>query len=54
MLTNKLGIFPTAPSPLRGGQGGVQTGKELDDETGYSYFGARYYDPNTSIWLSVV
>jgi len=41
------------PSPLRGGQGGVQTGKELDDETGYSYFGARYYDPNISIWLSV-
>ncbi len=27
--------------------------KELDDETGYSYFGARYYDPNISIWLSV-
>ena len=41
------------PSPLRGGQGGVQTGKELDDETGYSYFGARYYDPSISIWLSV-
>jgi RHS repeat-associated protein len=27
--------------------------KELDDESGYSYFGARYYDPNISIWLSV-
>jgi len=27
--------------------------KELDGETGYSYFGARYYDPNISIWLSV-
>ena len=27
--------------------------KELDDETGYSYFGARYYDPNIFIWLSV-
>ena len=26
------------------------SGKELDDETGYSYFGARYYDPNISIW----
>jgi hypothetical protein len=22
-------------------------------ETGYSYFGARYYDPNVSVWLSV-
>ncbi|MDD4156560.1 MAG: RHS repeat-associated core domain-containing protein [Candidatus Cloacimonetes bacterium] len=27
--------------------------KELDNETGYSYFGARYYDSNLSIWLSV-
>ena len=29
------------------------TGKELDDETGLYYFGARYYDPKISIWLSV-
>src|SRR5690606_11810684 len=28
-------------------------GKELDDETGNYYHGARYYDPKTSIWLSV-
>lgn len=28
-------------------------GKELDDETGLYYYGARYYDPRTSIWLSV-
>ena len=28
-------------------------GKELDDETGNYYYGARYYDPKTSIWLSV-
>ena len=27
--------------------------KERDPETGYSYFGARYYDPNVSVWLSV-
>lgn len=27
-------------------------GKELDDETGLYYYGARYYDPRTSIWLS--
>jgi len=27
--------------------------KEKDVETGLSYFGARYYDPNISIWLSV-
>jgi len=27
-------------------------GKELDSETGLYYYGARYYDPRTSIWLS--
>lgn len=27
-------------------------GKELDAETGLYYYGARYYDPKTSIWLS--
>jgi RHS repeat-associated protein len=27
--------------------------KEKDIETGYSYFGARYYSPELSIWLSV-
>jgi len=28
------------------------TGKELDEETGYIYFGARYYDPKVSVWVS--
>ncbi|GEM56634.1 hypothetical protein B0A58_01815 [Flavobacterium branchiophilum NBRC 15030 = ATCC 35035] len=28
-------------------------GKELDDETGFYYYGARYYDPRVSIWMSV-
>ncbi len=28
-------------------------GKELDRETGLYYYGARYYDPTTSIWQSV-
>ncbi|HTI91719.1 MAG TPA: SpvB/TcaC N-terminal domain-containing protein [Puia sp.] len=28
-------------------------GKELDQETGLYYYGARYYDPRTSIWQSV-
>ena len=28
-------------------------GKELDQETGLYYYGARYYDPRASIWLSV-
>ncbi|NLZ74272.1 MAG: hypothetical protein GX905_10770 [Bacteroidales bacterium] len=26
--------------------------KELDEETGLYYYGARYYDPRVSIWLS--
>ena len=28
-------------------------GKELDPETGNYYYGARYYDPKISVWLSV-
>ncbi len=28
-------------------------GKELDEETGYYYYGARYYTPEIGIWLSV-
>ena len=28
--------------------------KEKDIETGYSYFGARYYTSDLSIWLSVL
>ncbi len=28
-------------------------GKELDPETGYYYYGARYYDPVVSRWLSI-
>ena len=27
--------------------------KELDEETGLYYYGARYYDPRSSIWLGV-
>lgn len=29
------------------------TGKERDAETGFGYFGARYYNSDLSIWLSV-
>ena len=28
------------------------TSKELDEETGLYYYGARYYDPRTSVWQS--
>ena len=27
--------------------------KEKDSETGYYYFGARYYNPDLSLWLSI-
>ncbi|MFV0530056.1 MAG: RHS repeat-associated core domain-containing protein [Flavobacteriales bacterium] len=26
---------------------------ELDEETGLYYYGARYYEPRISLWLSV-
>ena len=29
------------------------SGKERDEETGFSYFGARYYNSSYSIWMSV-
>ncbi len=29
------------------------TAKELDNESSYTYFGARYYDSDLSVWLSV-
>jgi len=28
------------------------TGKELDEETGFYYYGARYLNPKTSVWIS--
>ena len=28
-------------------------GKEMDSETGLYYYGARYYEPSASIWMSV-
>ena len=31
----------------------LSSGKEKDSETGYYYFGARYYNSDLSLWLSV-
>ncbi len=31
----------------------LYNGKELDVETGFYYYGARYYEPKGSLWLSV-
>ncbi len=41
-----------ADGPGVKGQRFLFTGKELDEETGLYYFGARYYDPRRSRWLS--
>ena len=30
----------------------VRTAKELDEETGLYYYGARYLDPKYSMWIS--
>ena len=45
--------------PLSGDEAGdrrlplyAYAGKELDLETGYSYFGARYYDSESYLWLN--
>ena len=52
--TYKNDIFATSKSPentiiLRP----LFTGKEKDSETGYYYFGARNYNSDLSLWLSV-
>jgi RHS repeat-associated protein len=38
-------------APVRA-QAFLFTGKELDEETGLYYFGARYYDPRSARWIS--
>lgn len=54
-----IGYFPFGETWVQ--QGGSAAGrevayqytaKELDQETGLYYYGARYYDPRTSVWQS--
>ena len=45
----RLGFRPAAENVT---PGAPFTGKELDEETQLYYFGARYYDPRTSVWQS--
>jgi len=47
--------FPFGDHYIASGDGTsyLFTGKELDEGTGLSYFGARYYDPSIGRWLSV-
>ncbi len=51
MGCRKLDISPLEKAPLQL----VYSAGSWPEKTGvsYSYFGARYYDPNISIWLSV-
>lgn len=55
-LTEHLEYFPFGETWVQ--EGGskktpyLYTGKELDQETGLYYYGARYYDPRVSIWAS--
>jgi RHS repeat-associated protein len=66
-LTNHLGIpyqfflnlpFGETMAEQRSSSGNFNNrwkfnGKELDEETGLYYYGARFYNPSTSLWLSV-
>jgi RHS repeat-associated protein len=56
-LYEHLQYFPFGETWVQEGQPSQRipylfTSKELDEETGLYYFGARYYDPRTSLWVS--
>ena len=52
--TYKNDFFATSQRPENTAiLGPLFSGKEKDVETGYHYFGARYYNSDLSIWLSV-
>ena len=54
LLTNKPTSFSSQNSPKNTPVfQSNSSGKEKDTETGYHYFGARYYNPDLSLWLSV-
>lgn len=56
-VTEHLEYFPYGETWVeeRTGQADTRyqfTGKELDPETGLYYYGARYYNPRTQLWVS--
>ncbi|MBP9989814.1 MAG: RHS repeat-associated core domain-containing protein [Bacteroidales bacterium] len=58
LIGSRPTFSPSKPARKQGGNGlkiGVTfTGKETDCETGFSYFGARYYDPTIlTSWTAV-
>ena len=53
-LTYKNNDFTTSKSPENTPVfQSASSGKEKDSETGYYYFGVRYYNSDLSLWLSV-
>lgn len=53
LATMSIPTNPYCPSKLRSSANYAFSAKERDAETGLSYFGARYYSSDLSIWLSV-
>jgi RHS repeat-associated protein len=58
IVTQHMEYMPYGESLVEEHQNSINTpykfnGKELDDETGNYYYGARYYNPKFSFWLSV-
>ena len=58
IVTQHMEYMPYGESLVEEHQNSINTpykfnGKELDDESGNYYYGARYYNPKFSFWLSV-
>ncbi|MDC8100617.1 SpvB/TcaC N-terminal domain-containing protein [Chryseobacterium rhizosphaerae] len=57
-VTQNIEYFPSGEVFVENHKNSYNTpykfnGKEQDDETGYYYYGARYYNPRISLWLNV-
>lgn len=57
-VTQNIEYFPSGEVFVENHKNSYNTpykfnGKEQDDETGYYYYGARYYNPRMSLWLNV-
>ena len=57
-VTQSIDYFPSGEVFVENHKNSYNTpykfnGKEQDSETGYYYYGARYYNPRVSLWLNV-
>ncbi|MFT3919997.1 SpvB/TcaC N-terminal domain-containing protein [Cloacibacterium sp.] len=57
-VTQSIEYFPSGEVFVENHKNSYNTpykfnGKEQDSETGYYYYGARYYNPRVSLWLNV-